>query len=126
MSLASLFMGIGGLAGCAGVALGALAAHALRARIDAAGLQTLDTVSKYLLIHGLLLVAVALWMRVAADALMLRLAGLCVVVGIFCFCGGLSTSIIAGWRAFGAAAPFGGTALMAGWLLLALYGMTKA
>lgn len=125
MALTKLFMGLGGVAGMAGVALGALAAHALASRIEAAALQTLDTVSKYLLVHGLLLVVIALWTRLEPDAVMLRIAGLLVVAGIFCFCGGLSISILAGVRAFGAAAPFGGTALMAGWLLLALFGMTK-
>ncbi|MEQ8234970.1 MAG: DUF423 domain-containing protein [Gammaproteobacteria bacterium] len=125
MALTKLFMGLGGLSGMAGVALGALAAHALAARLDAAALQTLDTVSKYLLVHGLLLIAVAAWTRLEPDALMLRIAGLLVVAGIFCFCGGLSVSILGGLRAFGAAAPFGGTALMAGWLVLALFGMTK-
>jgi len=121
-----MFMTLGGIAGCSGVALGALSAHALNTRLEPAGLTTLGTVSQYLLLHGLLLIAVAAWLRVAADSGLLRAAGVLLVVGMFCFCGGLTVATLTGVRSFGGLAPFGGIALMAGWLTLALYGLVKA
>lgn len=115
----------GGLAGCSGVALGALSAHAFKDRLDAHALHTLGTVSLYLLVHGLLLVAIAAWQRLAPELVALRLAAGLVMLGIFCFCGGLSLSILGGVRAAGSAAPLGGTAFMAGWLLLTWVGLKR-
>jgi uncharacterized membrane protein YgdD (TMEM256/DUF423 family) len=119
------FMSLGGIAGCSGIALGALSAHAFRTRIEAAGLATLGTVSQYLLVHGLLLIAVAAWLRIAPESVLLRVAGALLVLGMFCFCGGLTVGTLTGVRGFGGLAPFGGIALMAGWLTLALYGLIR-
>lgn len=121
-----IFMTLGGIAGCSGVALGALSAHALKTRLEPAALATLGTVTQYLLIHGLLLIVIAAWLRVAPETTLLRAAGALLVVGMFCFCGGLTIGTLTGIRSFGVLAPFGGTALMAGWLTLALYGLIKA
>ena len=121
-----LFMTLGGIAGCSGVALGALSAHALKTRIEPAGIATLGTVTQYLLVHGLLLIAVAAWLRVVPESALLRAAGALLVIGMFCFCGGLTVSTLSGIRSFAALAPFGGIALMTGWLTLALYGLIKA
>ncbi|MCB1748397.1 MAG: DUF423 domain-containing protein [Gammaproteobacteria bacterium] len=116
---------VGGIAGCGGVALGALIAHAFKARLEPAALATLATVSQYLLIHGLLLVAIGAWLRHMPEALSLRIAAGLIMLGIFCFCGGLSVSILGGLRAAGSVAPVGGTALMAGWLVLAWIGLVR-
>ena len=121
-----ILMTLGGIAGCSGVALGALSAHALKTRIEPAGLATLGTVTQYLLVHGLLLIAVAAWLRMAPDSALLRASGALLVIGMFCFCGGLTIGTLTGIRSFGVLAPFGGSALMAGWLTLALYGLIKA
>lgn len=117
-----LFTGVGGIAGGCGVVLGALLAHLPSGRVDAAGRDALGTVSLYLLVHGLLLLSVASWLRAAPDAAALRAAGMLIVIGIICFCGGLSASILAGMEPAGAAAPLGGVAFIAGWLLLGVYG----
>ena len=54
---------------------------------------------------------------------LLRVAGLAFLLGIVCFCAGVYALGLNGgapWaRLVGHAAPFGGTVLMAGWLLLA-------
>lgn len=119
-------MTLGALAGCAGVALGAATAHAFAARLEAAALANLATASQYLLVHGVLLIAIAFGVRAQPTVLSLRVAGALIALGVVCFCGGVIVSTLSGVRAFAALAPAGGTALLAGWLTLALYGLTKA
>ena len=123
--LIKFFTLLGALAGCAGVGLGALSAHALRQRIDPAGLATLDTVSRYLLVHGLLLVVVGCWMRAAGHALPLQIAGVLASTGVVLFCGGLASAVLSGQHFFGMAAPLGGDALMGAWLALACFAAVK-
>ena len=120
-----LFILIGGLAGCSGVVLGALSAHALKARIDPAVLASLETVSSYLLIHGLLLIGIAMLLQSATGSVVLKVAGVLAVAGIVSFCGGLSVSVFSGTRAFAMAAPAGGLAFMGAWLSLCVYALTQ-
>ena len=117
--------GFGGVAACAGVALGALSAHALKTRLDATALATLHTVSWYCLVHGLALIVLTLWLQRAPESLALKFAALLFAGGLVFFCGGLSASMLSGMRAFGSAAPFGGMAFMLGWLTIAGYGVAK-
>ncbi len=121
-----LFMWVGGLAGCGGVVLGALSAHALEERIAPAALTSLETASSYLLIHGLLLVIIAAMLQSTAGSLALKLAGVLAVAGIVLFCGGLSVSVLTGIRTFAMAAPAGGVAFMGAWLTLCVYAFTQA
>ncbi len=116
----------GGLAGCAGIVLGALSAHLFKQRIEPAGLATLETVSAYLLIHGLLLVLIGSLAESTPGSASIRIAGVLAAVGIILFCGGLSTSVLSGVRAFATVAPAGGIALMGAWLSIAIYALTKA
>lgn len=121
----TLFLLAGGLAGAAGVALAAVTAHGLQARLDSAAIANLETVSLYLLVHGLLLLVIAALLNTHPAALSLRLAGVAVLIGIIAFCGGLSMSAFTGVRAFTTVAPFGGTSLIIGWVAMIGYGLTK-
>jgi uncharacterized membrane protein YgdD (TMEM256/DUF423 family) len=122
-TVVKLFFGVAGLSGACGIALGALTAHGLSQHLQADALATLDMVSKYLLVHGLLLFAIATSSRTLASSTILTIAGLLVVVGIFLFCGGLMLSKLSGVRQFGLAAPLGGLAFIAGWLACAAHGV---
>lgn len=121
-----LFLFGGGVAGALGVALGALTAHALAARLDAHALANLDTVSRYLLVHGVALVAVAAWSRGDAATVGFKLAGVLLLGGMILFSGGLTASALDGPRLLTAVAPAGGMALIAGWLTLALTALLRA
>lgn len=122
--LQTLFTVVGGVAGAAGVLLGALTAHAFKARLDAAALGTLETVSSYLLVHGLLLVVIAA-LQGGGGSLALKVAGILAVTGIILFCGGLSARILAGVSFAGGLAPAGGLAFMGAWLALAIHALIK-
>lgn len=105
--------------------LGALAAHALQDRLTPAALGTLQGVSLYLLVHGLLLVAVAALHGAHGDSLALKIAGVLAVAGIILFCGGLSVKILGGVAAAGALAPAGGLAFIGAWLAVAAHALAR-
>ena len=54
------------------------------------------------------------------------LAGPAFILGIVCFCGNLYAFAVTGELPVSGAAPIGGIAFMAGWVLLALSALTKA
>ncbi len=97
---------------------GAFGAHALRARLDPALLQVFETAARYQLFHGLALVATGLVAERRAGRLVAA-AAVCFVAGTLLFSGSLYALALSGTRAWGAVTPFGGLALIAGWLCLA-------
>jgi uncharacterized membrane protein YgdD (TMEM256/DUF423 family) len=112
-----LFTVLGAASGLLGVAAGAFGAHALKARVAPDLLAVFDTAVRYQLVHALALVAVA-WACERWPGASVRAAGWCLVVGTALFCGSLYLLALGGSRGFGAVAPFGGAALLAGWALL--------
>jgi uncharacterized membrane protein YgdD (TMEM256/DUF423 family) len=107
-----------GLAGAAGVALGAWSAHGLGGRAA----DLVRTALPWHMWHVLTLVAVAIWRIVdsATAPRTLAIAAALLVAGMVMFCGALYASAF-GWRLpFSGVAPAGGLALIAGWLAVAL------
>jgi uncharacterized membrane protein YgdD (TMEM256/DUF423 family) len=110
-----------GLGGFAGVALGAVSAHATNGGHDSA---LLDTAARYLSIHSVAILATGSlgkrhptgWLA-ATRALFL--------FGMTTFAGGLTLLAFYGWPIAAAATPIGGTALLLGWGSLAVYGARK-
>jgi uncharacterized membrane protein YgdD (TMEM256/DUF423 family) len=117
-----------GLNGLMAVAMGAFAAHGLRASLDEAALDWVETASRYQLWHALALFGVALLANPAAPAGQRRLvhaAGWLFLVGIVLFAGSLYLLALTGLRSFAWITPFGGLALMAGWAALVLLGILR-
>jgi len=113
-----LFVVIGALLGATGVGAGAFAAHALKPRLGADMLAVFDTGAKYQLWHALAIIAVGLaWARWPSSALVS--AGWLFVAGTALFSGSLYVVSTTGIRIFGIVTPFGGVALILGWLALA-------
>ena len=121
-------MGLWLLAGAANgfvaVAMGAFAAHGLKAVLDPAALAWVETGSRYELTHALALVAVALLIRDAPDASrrLLQAVGLAFLLGSILFSGSLYLLALTGIMAMAWLTPVGGIGLLAGWLVLAWYG----
>ena len=113
-----VFFSIGAILAALGVAAGAFGAHGLRARVGPEMLAVFETGVRYHLIHALALLAVA-WASTRWASAAIRGAGWLFVVGIVLFSGSLYVLCLTGVRALGAITPFGGAALIAGWLLLA-------
>lgn len=114
-----MFAMIGAILGFLGVALGAFAAHGLKDSLSPEMLVIFQTGVRYHLIHAVALFALGL----GIDRLTPRLgnwAGWLFVGGILVFSGTLYLLAVTGVRWLGAITPLGGTALLAGWVLLAI------
>ncbi len=113
-----LFFALGSLSAALAVALGAFAAHALRARLEAPMLAAFETGVRYQLTHALALLAVA-WACTRWPNGATRASGWLFVVGSVLFSGSLYALSLTGMRGLGAITPLGGVAWIAGWLCLA-------
>lgn len=116
---AKLFLVLGGLAGAAGVALGAFGAHALKARLAPDMLQVWQTAVQYHLWHALALLGCGLLALHLPASAPLRWAGALMAAGIVLFSGSLYALALTGMRSLGAVTPFGGAAWIVAWLLVA-------
>ncbi|WP_422010721.1 DUF423 domain-containing protein [Reyranella sp.] len=120
---ARLWIVVAALSGAISVVVGAFAAHGLDLRTEA-GLKARDwlqTGSHYQMFHALAMLGVCalagmemLNVRLAVVALWLFLAGSVL------FPGALYSLSFGGPRWFGAVAPIGGLAFIAGWVFLAI------
>lgn len=106
------------VSGFVGVALGAGAAHVLRARLDEQAMTWLETGIRYQLIHTAALVGLAALMAFRPVPALNVTAGAW-IAGILLFSGALYLLAFTGVRGFAHMAPVGGLALLAGWAALA-------
>ncbi|MEM1435369.1 MAG: DUF423 domain-containing protein [Pseudomonadota bacterium] len=108
--------------GFTGVALGAFGAHALADTIGAESLPTWKTAVQYQLIHAVALLGIAA-LEARSAAALLRWSGRLFVLGVVLFSGSLYVLVLDGPRWLGPVTPLGGLALLAGWLLLGIFGL---
>lgn len=105
------------LAGTA-VATGALAAHALRNRLEPALLEVFATAARYQMIHGIALIVAVLaaerWPKGRLEAVWWMF-----LAGTVVFSGSLYLIALTGLGAIGAITPIGGVLLIAGWATFA-------
>ncbi len=121
MSAANLFLGLGASSGALAVMLGALGAHALKARLEPSALSAFETAVTYHFFHSIGLCIVALWIRSAAGGTSSAafFAGCAFLAGIVLFSGSLYGLALGGPRWLGPVTPLGGLAFIAGWIALA-------
>ncbi|GGU61753.1 DUF423 domain-containing protein [Pseudomonas laurentiana] len=105
--------------GFTGVALGAFAAHGLKARLSSEYLAIFQTGVTYQLIHTLALLAVAL-LATQLPGRLVGWAGGLFSLGIVLFSGSLYLLTLTGVGKLGIITPLGGAAFLAGWLCLGL------
>ena len=116
-SVSRLFLGIGAVGGFFSVALGAFAAHALKAVISPGLLEAFQTGVRYQAIHSLALLVTGLLFAQRPHP-RLYWAGWAFAVGILLFSGSLyiMAAIDSPW--LGMVTPFGGIAFLLGWGIL--------
>lgn len=116
-----------GILGAIGVGLGAFGAHGLREMLLARGMSNAwETAVRYHLLHAVALLALAVWLRRAGDRTSAaQWTALSWIIGVVIFCGSLYWLALGGPRWLGPVTPFGGVALMAGWILLIPAAFTK-
>ena len=116
-----ILLALGALSGAIAVAAGAFGAHALKARLAPDLLSVFETGARYQMFHALALVAAAgAASRGQAGAVAAGWAGGLFAAGTVLFSGSLYALALTGVRALGAVTPFGGVALIAGWVALAV------
>ncbi|HYD98553.1 MAG TPA: DUF423 domain-containing protein [Alphaproteobacteria bacterium] len=108
-----------GLSGALAVALGAWAAHGLEARFGVRAAELVRLGSQYQLVHALALLAALALAGQGAGRRAARVAAGGFMLGSVLFCGALYALAFGLPRGFGAVAPLGGLAFIAGWLALA-------
>jgi len=120
----------GTLSGALAVMLGAFGAHALKAKLDAAQLQTFETGVRYQFYHTFAILLVAMLMDRNQSSL-LNYSGYSFITGIVLFSGSLyllATKSVLGiesWGWLGPVTPLGGLAFISGWLMLLLATLKK-
>lgn len=128
--------------GALGVVVGAFGAHGLKGHLEATHpadraaqlLAIFDTGVKYHLVHAVALLALTLaperlnlWPEPAAGGGRLTVfAALCFVAGMALFSGSLYLLAATDMRWLGMITPFGGVALILGWLTLPFAAKTKS
>ena len=124
--MARVWMFIGCLYGATAVAMAAIAAHALPARLDARALASVQSAIQMQGWHALALFLAAFWMLRAPPA-SFQLASLACIgfaLGVLLFSGSIYLMTMAGIR-LGPTAPAGGLLLIAAWLLLGVSALVQ-
>jgi uncharacterized membrane protein YgdD (TMEM256/DUF423 family) len=101
------------------VALGAFGAHALKDGLPPDLMAVYHTGNQYHFFHALGLMAVATASGFFPNSRFIRWSGAFILAGLILFSGSLYALVLTGQRWLGMITPFGGTAFLAGWLLLA-------
>jgi uncharacterized membrane protein YgdD (TMEM256/DUF423 family) len=117
-----LWLAAAGAHGLTAMVMGAFAAHALRARLDAAALGWIDTGSTYQMWHALALLAVGALASPRPTAL-LAWVGWAFFLGALLFSGGLYLLAVTAVQAFAWIVPVGGALLLLGWAGLIVCGI---
>ncbi|TND01736.1 MAG: hypothetical protein FD123_4222 [Bacteroidetes bacterium] len=127
------WLAFGAVSGLLAVALGALAAHALREKfhLEADRLAVFETGARYQMYHSLAIIAVAIFSNFSEQKKLLRISAALFAAGIILFSCSLyflGTRSLFGMeeaRWIGAVTPFGGISFMAGWGILAWAALKK-
>ncbi|MCL9773276.1 DUF423 domain-containing protein [Vibrio sp. S4B1] len=116
---------IAALSGLISVALGAFAAHGLKAILAPYLLDVFQTGVTYQFLHTLALLLCALLIVNTGHANSQKAfhrAAICFIIGILFFSGSLYALALTGVKWFGPITPLGGVMFMLGWSFLALGG----
>ena len=98
--------------------LGAFGAHALKAQLSPDRLQVYETAVRYHFFNALGLLGIGLTLRFV-NTPAVRWAAVLVLVGIVLFSGSLYALTFGAPRPFGIVTPFGGLAIIVGWISFA-------
>lgn len=106
-----------GLMGAAGVAAAAVAAHL-------AGGASLTTAAHFLMIHAAAIAGLgALALQALRGRFALMVGASAILIGTLLFSGDLALRALMGIKLLWGTAPFGGTVMIAGWLMAAAGGV---
>jgi uncharacterized membrane protein YgdD (TMEM256/DUF423 family) len=110
---------LGAILGFLGVVAGAVGSHGLVGRVPAQGLELFELAAQYQMYHALALLLVGTLYERWAGRLLLA-AGALFLIGTILFSGSLYALVLTDASWVGPLTPIGGTALLGGWLVLAV------
>lgn len=111
-----------GALGLIAVAAGAFGAHALKDRLDPGMLAAFEVAVRYQMYHAIALLGLAILQAVRPGG-GLRAVGVCWLIGVVLFSGGIYGLTLLKWRWLAPVTPIGGTIMMLGWLMLLVIGL---
>jgi uncharacterized membrane protein YgdD (TMEM256/DUF423 family) len=116
------FLRTAALIGAISVMLGAFAAHALKNLFSPENLQTFETAVRYQFYHVFALLAAGI-LYASFPGKLMEWAGRSFIIGIILFSGSLYLLCYVKYQEIpmnwiGAITPFGGTAFIAGWIMM--------
>ena len=101
-----------------GVLFGAFGAHALKAMVEPKLLETWETGVKYLLLHGLSLLAMGIIVQI--TELQLVWSRRLITAGVSLFSFNCILYVLSGIKTFAMIVPVGGVLMLVGWILFAV------
>jgi uncharacterized membrane protein YgdD (TMEM256/DUF423 family) len=117
--LVKVFMFFAAVFGFLGVALGAIGGHFIKTQLSPDMFQIYEVGIRYMFYHVFALMGVT-WAATLWHSNLMPLAGFFFIVGIWLFSGSLLAYVFTGNTWLMTITPFGGVALLLGWLSLAL------
>lgn len=122
-----IWITVAAILGAFSVVAGWYGAHKLpKAESLAVPVQIFNTGQLYQALHALALLGVGLVLLVSEGrrsdfaTWLLQIAAGAFAIGIICFSGGIYVQLAAGFTSLGGVVPFGGSALLIGWVALAI------
>ncbi|MEB2785300.1 DUF423 domain-containing protein [Algoriphagus persicinus] len=105
--------------GACAVGIGAFGAHGLKEILaDTGRAETFETAVKYHFYHSLAIFLIGILALIKPEWKKLSTAAISMVIGILIFSGSLYVLSLTGTTWLGAITPFGGLALIVGWILV--------
>ncbi|MEC1176921.1 DUF423 domain-containing protein [Metasolibacillus meyeri] len=118
----------GAIQGFLAVALGAFGAHALKGILDDYSTGIWDTAVQYQMFHAsaLILVGILMSTKIFGEVKQLKIAAICLNLGILFFSGSLFILAVTGIGFLGAITPIGGVLFLTSWVLIIITTLKKA
>lgn len=118
----------GAIHGFLAVALGAFGAHALKGILDDYSTGIWDTAVQYQMFHAsaLILIGILMSTKIFGEVRQLKIAAICLNLGIVFFSGSLFILAITGIGILGAITPIGGVLFLTSWVLIIVTTLKKA
>ncbi|RSL28851.1 DUF423 domain-containing protein [Salibacterium salarium] len=113
-----VFVVLGAMNAALAVGFGAFGAHGLEGKLSNRLMEVFQTGVQYHIMHALGLLAIGLVAAYAGGSASLSWSGWLLLTGIIIFSGSLYTMAFTGISWLGAITPIGGTAFIAGWIML--------
>jgi len=110
---------IGALLSAIGVIIGAFGSHSLKTKLNPEQLVIYDIATRYLMYHSIGIISLGILAYNVPDSVV-EIPIIIMLIGIILFSGSLYLISIKGYTKLGIITPFGGTAFIVSWVLLAI------